>query len=74
MTTNYELIKNMTVEEMLKWFTDVDNANECLMCKMCRYCAQTKYPDGRFQFIACCSDNENCEEGINQWLQAESEE
>lgn len=74
MTTNYERIKNMTIEEMVNWFTDVDEAPECLGCKMCLYCAKSEYDDGKFKMIQCCDENFNCTEGIKEWLQAESEE
>lgn len=74
MTTNYERIKNMTVEQMVNWFTDVDEDPECLGCKMCLYGAKSKDEEGKFKFIQCCDETFNCTEGIKQWLQAESEE
>jgi hypothetical protein len=69
--TNYEKIKNMSIEEMVKFFTDSDDAKECLICKMCMYCAKTKYKDGRFQFVQCCDEEIECEKGIKEWLQAD---
>lgn len=45
--TNYEKIKNMTVEEMAKFLekiTDYCNANNCKACPLCRgiFCCTTE--------------------------------
>lgn len=45
--TNYEKIKNMTVEEMAKFLeklTDDCNANNCKACPLCRgiFCCTTE--------------------------------
>lgn len=73
MMNNYEKIKSMSIDEMLEWFTDVDDAPECLGCKMCIYCAKIKRSNGSFQFIQCCDEKYRCKEGIREWLQQEGD-
>lgn len=59
MTTNYERIKNMTVEEMAKLLRNCDDCYR--ICKMADKC----------DLLNKCFE---CEKGIKQWLQLESEE
>jgi hypothetical protein len=54
--TNFEAIKNMTVDEM---------AFE-IICNLKSYCDYCVY-DG----TTACGDGYNCEEGIEQWLESE---
>lgn len=56
MATNFERIKNMTIEEMLESIMLLDGA--------CKFCSC----DGKN-----CGDYD-CEKGIKQWLESESEE
>jgi len=58
MTTNYERIKNMTVEEM----TELLASSTC--CDFCRYAYSHEY----------MCDIAGCKSGTYKWLQAESEE
>ena len=58
MTTNYEKIKSMNIDEMAKYYATH-------LPKCCWMCAGTK--NGCLREISCVS-------GIKQWLQEESEE
>ena len=69
--TNYERIKQMNVDEIVEFFTDVDDAPECLLCKMCMFCAKTHYSNGKFKFVQCCDEEYKCSDGFKKWLQAD---
>lgn len=58
MTTNYEKIKNMTVEELAEFF---HKTNACF------YCIYEGLEETE------CDESEGCLSGIKQWLQAEAE-
>lgn len=63
MTTNYELIKSMSIEEMaeeLECFEDTYSR--------CDFCIHCKKNDCQV------TDSDDCIDGIKQWLQAETEE
>lgn len=58
MVTNYEKIKNMTVEEMAEFFS------ECIMCDDCPVCT---FCDEEMV------TGDGCPKIFRQWLQTESE-
>lgn len=58
---NYEKIKNMTIEEMARFFKHIKN----YICKLCIY-NNNEYN--------CYSDNLSCFDGIKQWLESEVED
>lgn len=58
MTTNYERIKNMTVEEMAELFSN---------CVLCNDCPASKICDIETVTI------DECPKIFEQWLQSESE-
>lgn len=63
MTSNYERIKQMSVEDMAKLFY---NSND--YCEKCKFCP-TDIND-----LHCPNySNMSCEEGIKQWLESEAE-
>ena len=57
--TNFEKIKNMSFEEMAKWFA-IEIGGECYSCPACDYCIMTI--------------GTSCQERIKQWLESEVEE
>lgn len=57
MTTNYEKIKNMTVEEMAEFFSE---------CIMCDDCPVSTFCDREMVTV------DECPKILEQWLQAES--
>ncbi len=63
MTTNYERIKNMTIEEMAKLLTQ-------LQCQECGYTDNWK----ECNQIGCWCHKNNGYKSYQQWLEAESEE
>ncbi len=65
MTTNYEWIKNMTVEEMAEF---MDEWFACCFCEFKLNFKDSFYPS----CIEFC--NTKRKERIKRWLQAESEE
>lgn len=64
MTTNYERIKNMNIEEMAEF---IDDWFSCSFCEFILNCRDSFYPS--------CIDYcvEERPKKIKQWLQAESE-
>ena len=58
---NYEKIKAMTIEEMVRLFKLIENN----MCELCIY-NNNEYN--------CYSDNLSCFDGIKLWLESEVEE
>lgn len=58
--TNYEKIKNMTVEEMAE--TIIDVVEDCQ-----KYCVFTK--DGKCNSFG--ANFTNCKNGVKQWLESE---
>lgn len=70
---NYDRLKNMTIDELVEWFTDVDEAPECLGCKMCLYFAKLKRDNGTMQTLQCCDEEQRCKEGIKEWLQQDGD-
>lgn len=71
MTTNFEKIKNMTVEEMAEYFHEVFDENKehfgCLSC--------INYNTHHHNYTECKNcEYWNCGGDIKQWLQLESEE
>lgn len=70
MTTNYERIKNMTVEEMAEFLKEnFDEYEETFGCYSCIDYKTHHYPDdcGDCEYLKCGGD-------IKIWLQTESEE
>lgn len=61
MTTNYERIKNMTVEEMAEL---IEIVISCGVCPVSEKCLN--------DYTECMSKDE-CINNIKQWLQSESE-
>lgn len=58
MTTNYERIKNMTVEEMAEFFSKFSICDHCPVCPLC----DEKMVTG-----------DECHKMFEQWLESESE-
>lgn len=58
MTTNFEKIKNMTLEEMAEFLRKFTN---CSFCNL------------YFGSVTCSNCKQNYEKPYKQWLQAESE-
>lgn len=54
--TNYERIKNMTVEEMAEFINEVTTA---FNCEFCAYCED------------CPADDNCCARGMKEWLESE---
>lgn len=66
--TNYERIKNMTVDEMAGWILD-SNENHYSFCDGCRY--------ESFSAPHCTAGDEmreGCLSSIQRWLESEAEE
>lgn len=73
MTTNREKLNRMNNEEFANWLTDNDDASELVNCKMCLFCASGKYDNGKWKYIQCCDEDFRCKDGIEEWLNQESE-
>lgn len=56
--TNYDMIKNMNINELAEYLEDVD------ICGMCVFYENNE--------LAKCA-NESCSEGIKKWLMQEAE-
>lgn len=65
MTTNYERIKNMGIEEMAEFSSVFQRCSFCIVSK--KYKSMTEVNTEECQKIGC-------KEGCKQWLQSESEE
>lgn len=73
-TTNRDKLNRMSNEEFANWLTDNDDASELVNCKMCLFCASDKYDNGKWKCIQCCDEDFRCKLGIEEWLNAESEQ
>lgn len=67
--TNYEKIKNMSVEEMAEWLDEILSDNSCYLCKIknivkCSYFEEEDF-DSRCQL---------CVKNRKLWLESEVEE
>lgn len=65
--TNYERIKNLSVEEMADL---IDNAEEKLLCPPC----SPKYCDGYAENGICIDVNKHCHKAALKWLMSEVEQ
>lgn len=64
MTTNYERIKNMTVEELAEFITNYMHCDTCPVTNEC-------WENGGYTEKG---DWNSCQQWYGKWLQAESEE
>ena len=63
MTTNYEKIKNMSIDEMVSFIRNV--ANDEYICSYCN--------DENCEQCFLDRDYSRCNKGIRQWLESECE-
>ena len=68
------VVEEKTNKELADWLLDNDGASELTNCKMCLFCASTKYDNGEWKCIQCCDEDFECKEGILQWLNQEIKE
>lgn len=72
--TNRDKLNRMSNEDFANWLTDNDDASELVNCKMCLFCASDKYDNGKWKCIQCCDEDFRCKQGIEEWLNQESEQ